>query len=87
MKRFVIRPLVLIGLILLTIVLWATAYSYKLHYGLAYRFGLIDIGPAPALDIGKEKFIAPAAGEIQGFSLYQFPGSGLRSYPLRLSFY
>lgn len=67
MKRFVIRPLVLIGLILLTIVLWATAYSYKWHYGLAYRFGLIDIGPAPALDIGKEKFIAHAAGEIQGF--------------------
>lgn len=67
MKRFVIRPLVLVALILLTIALWATAYSYKWHYGIAYRFGLIDIAPAHALDIGKEKFIAHAAGEIQGF--------------------
>ena len=67
MKRFVIRPLVLVALILLTIALWATAYSYKWHYGIAYRFGLIDIAPAPALDIGKEKFIAHAAGEIDGF--------------------
>lgn len=67
MKRFVIRPFILVALILLTIALWATAYSYKWHYGLAYRLGLIEIAPAPSLEIGEEKYMAHAAGEIDGF--------------------
>ncbi len=66
MKRFVIRPFVLVGIIFAIILLWATAHSYKWHYGLAYHVGLLDLEPAPVLNVGEEKYIAHAGGSING---------------------
>ena len=66
MKRFVIRPFVLVGVIFAIILLWATAHSYKWHYGLAYHAGLLDLKPAPVLNVGEEKYIAHAGGSIDG---------------------
>ena len=66
MKRFVIRPFVLVGVIFAIILLWATAHYYKWHYGLAYHVGLLDLEPAPVLNVGEEKYIAHAGGSIDG---------------------
>lgn len=66
MKRFVIRPFVLVGVIFAIILLWATAHSYKWHYGLAYHLGLLDLKPAPILNIGENRYIAHAGGAIDG---------------------
>lgn len=66
MKRFVIRPFVLVGVIFTIILLWATAHSYKWHYGLAYHLGLLDLKPAPILNIDEDRYIAHGGGAIDG---------------------
>ncbi len=64
MKRFVVRPWLLVLSIFLVIVTWGLLYHYQWHYEWAHRCGLINIEPTEAMPIGNDRYIAHAGGAL-----------------------
>lgn len=66
MKRFVLRPWLLVLSILTVIVAWGLFHHYQWQYGWAHRLGLITLEEVPMIEIGEAKYIAHSGGAIDG---------------------
>lgn len=64
MKRFVVRPWLLVLSIFLVIVTWALLHNFQWQYEWAHRIGLIELEQAGPIPIGNERYIANAGGAI-----------------------
>lgn len=64
MKRFVVRPWLLVLSIFLVIVTWALLHNFQWQYEWAHRIGLIELEQAEPFPIGNERYIAHAGGAI-----------------------
>lgn len=64
MRRFVVRPWLLVLGIFVVIVTWGLLHHYQWHYEWAHRCGLIDVEPVAAMPIGDERYIAHSGGAI-----------------------
>ena len=64
MKRFVVRPWLLVLSIFLVIVSWALLHNFQWQYEWAHRLGLIELEPAETLPISNDRYIAHAGGAI-----------------------